>query len=193
MDADGVLINGERFAVVLSRELKVDPVKEREFFTTTFQDCLVGEADLRESVAPYLSSFGWDRDVDSFLEFWFKAEHSLNEDLMEYTAVLRSQGIKVVLATNQEKYRTKYMLEHMGFEGKFDEIYSSAHMGFKKPDQRFYSKIIDDLGVGPGEAIFWDDDERNIQGAQELGIQSVLFQDNEHFKSTMDKLVDISN
>jgi len=45
-DADGVLINGERFAIVLARELKTDSVKEKEFFTGIFQECLVGNADL---------------------------------------------------------------------------------------------------------------------------------------------------
>lgn len=185
MDADGVLINGEKFSVVLSRELNVDPVKEREFFTTVFQDCLTGKEDLKVSVAPYLNSFGWDGDVDSFLEFWFKSEHSLNEDLMSIVDQLRIVGIKVVLATNQERYRTEYMLKYMGFDGKFDAIYSSAHVGYKKPDDKFYKYILSEQSISPEEAIFWDDDERNIQGARASGIRSELYQDIEHFKNVM--------
>lgn len=181
LDADGVLINGERFAVVLSRELDVDPAKEKEFFTTTFQDCLVGKADLKESVAPYLTSFGWSGDADSFLEFWFKSEHSLNEELMRYIDDLRNLGIRVFLATNQEKYRTEYMLEHMGFEGKFDAIYSSAHLGLKKPNHDFYKRILSDMQLQPEETIFWDDEEKNIQGAKEVGIHAEMFKNNAHF------------
>lgn len=181
LDADGVLIDGERFAVVLSRELDVDPAKEKEFFTTTFQDCLVGKLDLKESVAPYLASFGWSGDVDSFLKFWFKSEHSLNEVLMSYVDDLRLLGIKVILATNQEKYRTAYMLEHMGFDGKFDQIYSSAHLGLKKPNHEFYKKILSDMHLLPEEVVFWDDEEKNIQGAKEVGIHAEMFKDNAHF------------
>lgn len=189
LDADGVLINGERFAVVLSRELNVDPAKEKEFFTTTFQDCLVGKADLKDSVAPYLASFGWSGDVESFLEFWFKSEHSLNEELMSYVDDLKMLGIKVVLATNQEKYRTAYMLEHMGFDGKFDQIYSSAHLGLKKPSHEFYKKILSDMQLQPEETIFWDVEEKNIQGAKEVGIHAEIFKNNAHFAEIMCVLV----
>jgi putative hydrolase of the HAD superfamily len=191
LGADGVLINGERFAVVLSRELDVDPAKEKEFFTTTFQDCLVGKADLKESVAPYLSSFGWSGDVETFLEFWFKSEHSLNEELMGYVDELRNLGIKVILATNQEKYRTGYMLKHMGFDGKFDAIYSSAHLGLKKPSHEFYKKILSDMQLMPEETIFWDDEEKNIQGAKEVGIHAEMFKDNAHFMKITRSLVPV--
>ena len=47
-DADGMLINGEQFSKALARDYDVDREKEKEFFTTIFQDCLVGKADLKE-------------------------------------------------------------------------------------------------------------------------------------------------
>lgn len=192
MDADGVLINGEKFSAVLSRELNTDPVKEKEFFTTVFQDCLVGKADLRTSLQPYLSSFGWTGDVDSFLEFWFESEHKLNEELMGYLQNLRADNITIVLATNQEQYRTKYMLEHMGFEGAFDKIYSSAHMGTKKPDHSFYDYIINDLTICKSEVIFWDDDPRNVEGAISYGIAAEEYTDFKTFIIVMNKLLPLS-
>src|SRR5262245_31957446 len=99
-DADGVLINGERFSDVLARDFEVDHEKEREFFTTKFQECLVGKADLKEAVEPYLPTFGWKGTAEELLEYWFKAEHSLNETLMDDVRRLRRRGVRVVLATN---------------------------------------------------------------------------------------------
>ena len=66
LDADGVLINGERFSAVMARELNTNEEREKEFFMGPFQDCLVGKADLRESLLPYLKDFGWDGTVDEF-------------------------------------------------------------------------------------------------------------------------------
>jgi putative hydrolase of the HAD superfamily len=185
LDADGVLINGESFSETLARDYDVDKAKEKEFFTTHFQECLVGKADLKESIAPYLPSFGWKGTVDEFLEYWFKAGHSLDEELIGYVQKLRESGMQVVLATNQEKYRTQYMLEHMGFDGAFDKIYSSAHLGHKKPAVEFFAKVVEDLGANKEEVLFWDDDQRNIDGAKEYGIHAEFYSDYKTFLDVM--------
>ena len=185
LDADGVLINGESFSETLARDYDVDNDKEKEFFTTKFQDCLVGKADLKEAITPYLSSFGWKRTTEDFLEYWFKAGHKLNEPLIEYVQKLRKSGIRVVLATNQEKYRTQYMLEHMGFEAAFDKVYSSAHLGLKKPAVEFFAKVVDDLGVKKDHVLFWDDDQKNIDGALAYGVHAEFYGDYDAFLTCM--------
>jgi putative hydrolase of the HAD superfamily len=184
-DADGVLINGESFSETLARDYDVDHDKEREFFTTKFQECLVGKADLKESVGPYLASFGWPGTIDEFLDYWFKSGHSLDETLIAYIQKLRQSGLPVVLATNQEQYRTQYMLEHMGFAGAFDKVYSSAHLGLKKPAIEFFAKVVDDMDVNKSEVLFWDDDPRNIDGATEYGIHAEFYTDYASFLDTM--------
>ena len=93
MDADGVLVNGQQFSKVLARDFEVDHAKEQEFFTTIFQDCLIGKADLKEAITPYLTSFGWKGSADELLDYWFKAEHSLNNELISYIQNLRQQGV----------------------------------------------------------------------------------------------------
>jgi putative hydrolase of the HAD superfamily len=185
LDADGVLINSESFSETLARDYDVDHDKEKEFFTTKFQDCLIGKADLKKSIAPYIASFGWKGTVDEFLDYWFTAGHSINEEFIAYVQKLRKSGIYVVLATNQEKYRTQYMLEHMGFADAFDKVYSSAHLGLKKPAVEFFAKVIDDMGVPKDEVLFWDDDQQNIDGAREYGIQAELYSDYESFLASM--------
>ncbi|HSX36236.1 MAG TPA: HAD-IA family hydrolase [Patescibacteria group bacterium] len=185
MDADGVLINGDKFSDALHRDYDVDLAKEKEFFTTKFQECLVGQADLKEAIGPYLASFGWKGTADELLEYWFKTEHGINEDLMGYIRKLRASGVPVVLATNQEKYRTQYMLEHMGFDGAFDKIYSSAHVGLKKPDTAFYTHIVDDMHASKGQTLLWEDDQRNIDGALASGIKAESYTDYSSFVTTM--------
>lgn len=184
-DADGVLINGEQFSKALARDYDVDHDKEKEFFTGTFQDCLVGKADLKESIEPYLRSFGWNGTVDELLEYWFTTEHSINEGLVAYIQGLRQSGIHVVLATNQEKYRTRYMLDRMGFQDMFDKIYSSAQLGLKKPALEFFDKVVQDMQIPKEEILFLDDDEGNIAGAQAYGLQSELYSNYDSFRLAM--------
>ncbi|HSX33283.1 MAG TPA: HAD-IA family hydrolase [Candidatus Saccharimonadales bacterium] len=192
MDADGVLINAEGFSKSLARDYNVDPVKEKEFFTGPFQECLVGRADLKESIAPYLPSLGWTGSVDELLAYWFRVEHSIDEPLVTYLQTLRQRSLQVVLATNQERYRTEYMLEHMGFQSAFDKIYSSAFVGLKKPALAFYAKVHDDLGVPKDQILFWDDDPRNIDGARQYGIHAEFYTDFPSFVQTMRQTYDIT-
>jgi putative hydrolase of the HAD superfamily len=190
-DADGMMIESERFSDVLSREYPVDKEKEKEFFATIFQDCLVGEADLRQSIEPYLPDFGWKGTVDEFLQYWFTTEHKLNQPLIEYIQHLRSNGVWCVLATNNERYRTEYMLEHMGFDGIFDKVYSSVHLGQKKPAMEFFNRVFQELQelqagqVTEDDILFWDDDQQNIDGATAFGIHAQLYTDFDAFLKIM--------
>ena len=175
-DADGVLIHQGRFSKSLDEEYGITIETTASFFKGPFQDCLVGKKDLREAIAPYLDSWGWDKGVDVLLDYWFTIEHAINEDLISYIQELRSKGILCFLATNNEKYRFQYMLEKMGFSESFDRTYSSAHLGEKKPNQEFFAKIYNDLeNIQKEEIFFTDDDLENIQGAKDFGIKAEIY------------------
>jgi HAD superfamily hydrolase (TIGR01509 family) len=47
-----------------------------------------------------------------------------------------------------------------------------------KPDPRIYQLTLDELGVKPEEAVFVDDTQNNVLGAQALGIIGILYEDN---------------
>lgn len=78
------------------------------------------------------------------------------------------------------------MLKHMGFEGVFDKIYSSAHLGLKKPATEFFAKVVEDLNAPKNEVLFWDDEQRNVDGALEYGIHAELYTDYDSFTKTME-------
>jgi putative hydrolase of the HAD superfamily len=187
-DADGVMINGNRkFSVQLEEKYGISTESTLPFFDGPFQNCLVGKADLKETITPYLSAWGWDRGVDEFLDYWFKSEHSINEELFEYIKSLKQKGIKCFLATNNEKYRFQYILDKMGFANIFDKTYASAHLGHKKPNQEFFSKIFEELdNIKKEEILFIDDSPENVKGAKDFGIHAELYTT---FVSSKEKIV----
>lgn len=177
LDVDGVLINGDKFSNELPKLYKVDKQKEKEFFTGIFQQCLLGKEDLKVAIAPYLAGFGWPGTVDELLDFWFKTESNINKPLIDLVSKLRRGGTKVVVATNNELHRTNYMLDELGFAKIFDKVYSSATVGHKKPYQEFYKHILTDQKVSANDAVFWDDDQSNIDGAKHYGIDAYIYND----------------
>lgn len=182
-DADGVMVNGERFSVALDRDYGISIEKTLPFFNGPFQDCLIGNIDLKDAVSPFLIGWGWDKGVDAFLDYWFNIEHKINEELVAYIQELRSKDILCYLATNNEKYRFQYMLDKMGFANCFDKTYASSHLGHKKPNHEFFQKILDDLiGINKDEIFFVDDDAENVNSASEFGIHSLIYTTFDDFK-----------
>src|SRR3989339_101705 len=175
-DADGVLINGDIFSERFSKEYGIDIDKINPFFDGPFKDCLVGKADLKEVITPYLEEWGWKDGVDNFLEYWFSSEQSINQELIDCIQEYRKNGIKCVMATNQEKYRADYIFNKIGFVNSFDKMYVSAHLGHKKTNIEFFEKLVKDLGdIKKDEILFWDDDIENIKTAKGFGINAEVY------------------
>jgi putative hydrolase of the HAD superfamily len=58
----------------------------------------------------------------------------------------------------------------------FDATYASNLIKHAKPDAGFYRHILEAEGVKPEEAVFIDDMPVNVEAANRLGIQGILFE-----------------
>lgn len=187
-DADGVTVQGLQFSNQLEKEYGIPKEKTTKFFETDFPKCLIGNGDLKIELAKHVDEWGWKGSIDELLMYWFKTEHKLNEPLIEYITSLKGRGLKVFLATNNEKYRTEYMLNKMGFKDLFDKVYSSAHLGEKKPELEFFRKVLYDIpATEANEVVFWDDSSNNVEAAKEFGFKAEFYKDFEHCKETTEQ------
>ena len=184
-DADGVVIQTELFSVQYGKEVGVVQEEFTPFFKGIFQECLVGKADLKEIIKPFLAKWKWTDGVDAYLLRWFKAEHHVDQQLLDYIKKLRQRGILCFVATNQDKYRLEYLRTKMNFNNLFDGIYCSCEIGSKKPEPAFYEYILQDLakrGIGKDEILFVDDTPTHAEGAKQAGIEDYLYKNCEEFK-----------
>ncbi|MFO7710672.1 MAG: HAD-IA family hydrolase [Candidatus Woesearchaeota archaeon] len=188
-DADGVVIRGDMFSVRYAKDYGIPAEELLPFFKGVFRDCIVGKADLKTEIEPWLSRWNWHGSVDDFLEYWFKSEHQIDERVVARIEQLRKQGYPCFLATNQEKYRIRYMKEQMGFDRLFDKIFSSAEIGYQKPQPEFFKYIIRELKVPPQDIIFFDDSESHVKEAEEQGIDAYLYTRFSDFESTLKKIL----
>ncbi len=189
-DADEVLILGKRrFSVTLAEKHGISIEMTLPFFKGPFQECLVGNLDLKEVIVPYLNKWGWDKGVDTLLDYWFSLESKTDKELIKYIKGLRQKGIVCLLATNNEKHRFEYMTSKMGLKNVFNKTYASAHLGHKKPEQAFFAKIFKELkNIKKEEVLFVDDNKENIKGAKEFGIHAELYNSFEDFKKKLASL-----
>jgi len=189
-DADGVLVHSERrFSKALAEKHGISIETTLPFFSGPFQESLVGNADLKEIILPYLEKWGWDKGIDILLEYWFSLENKTDKDLIKYIQELRKKGVLCLLATNNEKYRFQYMMDKMGLANVFDKTYASAHLGHKKPSQEFFSKIYGMLNnIKKNEILFVDDSIENIEGAKKFGVETDFYKSLEGLKEKISLL-----
>ncbi|GCE10778.1 HAD-IA family hydrolase [Tengunoibacter tsumagoiensis] len=175
-DIDGVILHGEHWSKNLKRDYNISPDQLQTFFRERFSACLIGEADLKIELARYLQKWGWPGSVEDFLRYWFEAEYSLNTELLEAVKQLRQQGICCYLATQQERYRTAYLIEKMNFVEAFDGIFSSVYVGYLKDHPGFFLEVLKQLEhIQPAEVLFWDDTPKNVTAAREAGLYAELY------------------
>ncbi|HII39096.1 TPA: HAD-IA family hydrolase [Candidatus Micrarchaeota archaeon] len=193
LDVDGVVINSEMFTPGYARKYGVSNEEMLPFFEGKFQDCLVGEADLKQEVKPWLDKWRWNGTVDGLLDYWFESESCVDGRVVELVGKLRKKGIACCLATNQEKCRTEYLKERLGFARIFDKVFSSAELGYRKPEKRFFELVTAELkkkyGILPCEVLFFDDSPECVEAMKETGLDARLYENFEGFKQAAQSLV----
>ncbi len=192
-DADGVIIRSEMFGTHYQQKQGLSPEDMLPFYKGIFQECLTGKADLKEVIAPWLPKWKWDGDVDGFLLQWFEYENKVDQKVVNLVRELQKNAVSCYLATNQEKYRTQYMRNEMGFEKLFDGIFSSAEIGSKKPRTEFYEFIFQKLGVDKDKILYTDDTASHVEGAQEAGIEAYHYTEFEPFYEYVKPLLKVGS
>lgn len=108
----------------------------------------------------------------SFEEFKRAYEEELSsvkyyKEVVSYAHSLKGK-CKIAILSNLIPFDKKRI--DMQYDlSKFDYVYLSFEVGFRKPDKRIYEYVLDDLKVLPENILFIDDDTSNILMASECG------------------------
>lgn len=63
---------------------------------------------------------------------------------------------------------------HPRIHQTFKKVFISSEIGLRKPDAEAFHYILNEIAIAPEEMLFFDDSLENIEGADKLGIQTVL-------------------
>lgn len=66
------------------------------------------------------------------------------------------------------------LVKHLGIRKYFTKIYSSANIGYEKPNIKIYEKVIQDLKDAENIIMIGDNYIADIQGAKKAGIEAIL-------------------
>ncbi len=176
IDADGVLLKKHGlFSEKFATEYNIPIEKVIPFFKNEFRECQVGSKDIKVVLPPYLKEWGWQKSVDEFLQYWFETDTVVDEEVMSKLEEFLKQGIVSYLVTDQEKYRAKYINEVLNLKHRLSGCFFSCDLGVSKSDPKFFEKLIVMNNIDRKFYIYFDDEEKNIEIAREVGIESFLY------------------
>jgi epoxide hydrolase-like predicted phosphatase len=99
---------------------------------------------------------------------------NLNEDVLSLVDLLRRNGYKVGLITNNSADKAALMRK-TGLDAHFDAFDVSVETGLVKPDPAAFNYLADELGVKVSELIFIDDTPQSLSTSKETGFTPILF------------------
>lgn len=100
---------------------------------------------------------------------------AIRPDVIAIMHKLREQGHRVVVLSNTNRLHTTFWPdEYPEVQAAADKIYLSQEMGMRKPEARIYQAVLQAEGFTAADAVFFDDNADNIEGANQLGITSIL-------------------
>lgn len=119
--------------------------------------------------------------------FWgeiFARVYNPRKEMFSMASALKEKGYKVGLLSNTEIRAMKFFqAQHYDM---FDVTVFSCAEGTWKPEQKIYQIALKRLGVEPEEVVFIDDRKDFLEGAQKLGIPSILFTSSSQVKKELD-------
>jgi putative hydrolase of the HAD superfamily len=125
-------------------------------------------------------------------ELWaadFRSWLSINPGTVEVLDDLKAGRTRLALLSNAGPDYGSYF-RHGPLGDYFEACYVSGELNLLKPDQEIYRHVLDDLGITAAEAVFVDNRESNVRGAEKLGITGHVFTDPGSLRAFLTSLSD---
>lgn len=155
--------------------------------TSDWNEAQDGGRSINEANELLIKSFPEYKDL--ILAYYSRWEEMLNgpiEGTVEIFRSLKSQKKHGIFAlTNWSAETFPRALELFDFLHWFDGRVVSGEEKTRKPFKEIYDIIINRFDLIPTETLFIDDNLRNVQAAQALGIVSIHFQSPEQLRKEL--------
>ena len=157
-----------------AKRVGLTPEFVTQYFESNLVDMLLGNITLQKTWDEMISA-GADKNLN-LQNIWTEEGlkiREMNEELLNKVKELR-KSYSVGVLTNLSPARL-LLDEKINLYSYFDYAVLSCKEHVMKPDPASYLLSLKVAGVGPNEAIFIDNEDEYIEGAQSVGIPSILY------------------
>ncbi len=98
-----------------------------------------------------------------------------NKEVLNLVRGLRKEYRVVALSNNSKVTVHLLKTSHESTLDLFEKAYISFEVGKHKPNRDFFEYVLDDLNLEAGQCVFIDDNQKNVEVAGKIGINSILY------------------
>ncbi|MBO5288132.1 MAG: HAD-IA family hydrolase [Spirochaetales bacterium] len=98
----------------------------------------------------------------------------INEGFYDFANAAK-KSCKLALISNDSSEWSKYLREKYDLNKYFDVITISGDVKMRKPNEQIFKLTIDQLNSHPTECTYIDDRRFNLEAAQTIGMDAILF------------------
>jgi len=179
-DMDGTIIDSLMFWDYLWSEVGKKYMNCEDFRPSEELDRSVRTMIFVDAMAYFKEYYKLDVDTDELVRFASDGLSAFYRDVArskagapELLEHLRSQGIKMCLASATASAEIKGALESHGMLGYFDNVLSCADIGVGKDKPDIYLKALDSLGLPREEVCVFEDSFVALETAKKAGFRTV--------------------
>ncbi|MGZ8517175.1 MAG: HAD family hydrolase, partial [Chitinophagaceae bacterium] len=131
----------------------------------------------------------WETPIRDYYGRWTDMlKASIPETVNLFRQLKESGKYKLYALTNWQAGLFDIALVRYNFLHWFDGRVVSGEEKTRKPFPEFYQRLLDRYNVEPQQALFIDDNLRNVKAAEALGIRSIHFQSSAQLEKELNHL-----
>lgn len=152
-------------------------LKKQNHLFDDFEKGIITDAEFRKAIAEATQLNAGEKEID---EAWNAMLGTVPQARFDFLDGLKSKyRIFLLSNTNIIHWRafSAYFNQTFGegnFEKLFEQVYYSFETGMRKPEKEMYDLVLEENKLNPSETLFIDDNEKNIEGAKEVGFLTLL-------------------
>lgn len=171
-----------------------DPEKKAHFYanicTSDWNEEQDGGRTIKEATELLVAQHPeWKEHIEAYYGRW---EEMLGGPIEETVAIFKelkeTRRYKFYALTNWSAELFPIALQRYDFLHWFDGRVVSGEEKMRKPFPEFYQVLLKRYNLQPNEALFIDDNLRNVKAAEELGIKSIRFSSAAQLHADLKKL-----
>jgi len=189
-DFGGVLIDWDPMNVYL-KAFEGDEKKARWFLDNIchheWNTALDGGKDWHQSVEEKVAEFPeYEKYIRLYLEQWEVMITGPMHETVEILRKLKESGkYRLYAITNWSAFTFNVTYEKFDFLKWFEGISVSGALKLLKPHKEIYLYTLEKHEIKPENSIFIDDNHANIQTANSLGINGIIFKSAKELKESL--------
>lgn len=121
--------------------------------------------------------------LEKLFKFAYKKHFQKNKYLYKLAYELKKRGYRIGILSDQWYLSNEAILANNS-KG-FMPVIVSCNVGMRKPNPLIYKLLLKKLRLKGKQVLFIDNRQWNLKPAQELGIHTILFENNEQFTRSL--------